>query len=254
MDIASPYKRSYKTKSEEYEEKIKRRNETQEWIFGNKFGKPGGGAPLRDSQGNIISSLKSITNNNIYKYNAKDFSKGDNFISTLNSNYNVLPNQLVSNNRYQNLYDNSDTQNNMNNSPYILQMSNINNINNINNYSMPYLIINPTINLNNSNNINNNFSLLNNSQKNNQGKIYTNNSYNSFIDLDLNKKDLLKKYENERYRKDLLNQIEDNKQRISNKKREIEEQNRIDEIKNQEYYLFKQKQEEEYERKKKLKI
>ena len=66
MDIASPYKRSYKTKSEEYEEKIKRRNETQEWIFGNKFGKPGGGAPLRDSQGNIISSLKSITKNNIY--------------------------------------------------------------------------------------------------------------------------------------------------------------------------------------------
>ena len=85
MDNNNPYKRSFKTKREEYQEKLKQKNANQEWIFGNMFGKPGGGAPLRDNQGNIISSLKSITNNNIYKYEAQDFSKGDNNISVVNN-------------------------------------------------------------------------------------------------------------------------------------------------------------------------
>ena len=84
MDNNNPYKRNYKTKREEYQEKLKQKNDSQEWLFGNIFGKPGSGAPLRDNQGNIISSLKSVTNNNIYKYEAQDFSKGNNNISVLN--------------------------------------------------------------------------------------------------------------------------------------------------------------------------
>ena len=96
MDNNNPYKRSFKTKREEYQEKLMQKNANQEWIFGNMFGKPGGGAPLRDNQGNIISSLKSITNNNIYKYEAQDFSKGDNNISVVNNKiYNQ--NNIISN-------------------------------------------------------------------------------------------------------------------------------------------------------------
>ena len=84
MDKNNPYKRSYKTKREEYQEKLKQKSDNQGWLFGNIFGKPGSGAPLRDNQGNVVSSLKSVTNNNIYKYEAQDFSKGNNNISVLN--------------------------------------------------------------------------------------------------------------------------------------------------------------------------
>ena len=57
MDNNNPYKRSYKTKREEYQEKLKDKSASQEWLFGNIFGKPGGGAPLRGNQGNVISSF-----------------------------------------------------------------------------------------------------------------------------------------------------------------------------------------------------
>ena len=80
----NPYKKSFKTKREEYEEKLKQKSDNQEWIFGNYFGKPGGGAPLRDNQGNIVSSLKSISDMNIYRYEPQDFSKGNNNISVVN--------------------------------------------------------------------------------------------------------------------------------------------------------------------------
>ena len=39
MKIKTPYGREYKTKQEENEAKIKKRNQTQEWIIGNKFSK-----------------------------------------------------------------------------------------------------------------------------------------------------------------------------------------------------------------------
>ena len=85
MDNNNPYKRSFKTKKEEYQEKLKQKNMNQEWLFGNIFGKPGAGAPLRDNQGNIISHLKSIGNNNLFNYEAQYFSKGNNNISVLNN-------------------------------------------------------------------------------------------------------------------------------------------------------------------------
>ena len=80
MATSTPYARTLKTKKEQYEEKLKQRNENEEWIFGNKFGRPGGGAPLRDKYGHIISNLKSISNDNIFKYNPEEFTKGDNTI------------------------------------------------------------------------------------------------------------------------------------------------------------------------------
>ena len=68
MKIKTPYERYYKSKSEEYEEKIKKRNETEEWIFGNKFGKLQSNNLYRgDRQGNqtvLCSYLHSGTERN----------------------------------------------------------------------------------------------------------------------------------------------------------------------------------------------
>ena len=82
----NPYQRNYKTKTEQYREKLKQRSNSQDWLFGNIFGKPGAGAPLRDNQGNIISHLKTINNDNIFKHDANYFSRGNNNITVLNKN------------------------------------------------------------------------------------------------------------------------------------------------------------------------
>ena len=188
----NPYKKSFKTKREEYEEKLKQKSNNQEWIFGNYFGKPGGGAPLRDNQGNIVSSLKSISDMNIYRYEPQDFSKGNNNISVLNhkiyNQNNVIsdpfsqsydqinrlsPNQNIA---YQNNRTISAINQNRNNimidenkSNYLNQQ-NTNNNNVIIQQQMPYGYIIPYINTvpynqilplqlynnNNVNNINNN--------------------------------------------------------------------------------------------------
>ena len=70
------------------------------------FGKPGGGAPLRDNRGNIISHLKTINNDNIFKYDPNYFSMGNNNISVLNNNINTQRNNInnltLSPNSYQN--------------------------------------------------------------------------------------------------------------------------------------------------------
>ena len=152
MDNNNPYKRSFKTKREEYQEKLMKKNVNQEWIFGNMFGKPGGGAPLRDNQGNIISSLKSITNNNIYKYEAQDFSKGDNNISVVN---NKIYNQInIISNPYPLSYEHIDkfriNQDNSFQNGGIIQTNNTK----INNKRQ--ITINDYLNLQNYNNINKN--------------------------------------------------------------------------------------------------
>ena len=151
MDNNNPYKRSYKTKREQYQEKLRDKSANQEWLFGNIFGKPGGGAPLRDNQGNVISSLKTITNGNIHKYEAQDFSKGDNNIAVLNNRIynqnNVISNQFSQsydqfkyspnqNNTFQNkrivTVSNPNIYNNYENQKDFLNQQNIPNINNLN--------------------------------------------------------------------------------------------------------------------------
>ena len=105
-DDNNPYKRRFKTKNEQYQEKLKQRSNSQDWLFGNMFGKPGGGAPLRDNRGNIISHLKTINNDNIFKYDPNYFSMGNNNISVLNNNINTQRNNInnltLSPNSYQN--------------------------------------------------------------------------------------------------------------------------------------------------------
>ena len=158
MDNNNPYQRSYKTKREEYQEKLKNKSASQEWLFGNIFGKPGGGAPLRDNQGNVISSLKTITNGNIHKYEAQDFSKGDNNISVLNNRiYNQ--NNLIAN-QFPQSYDqtfNYSPNQNQNNSFQNKRIVSISNPNIYKNYENQKEFLNqqniPKINSINKNNI-----------------------------------------------------------------------------------------------------
>ena len=144
MATNNPYSKSFKTKREEYEEKLKQRNENENWIFGNTFGRPGGGAPLRDKNGNVVSNLKSVANQNIYKYEAKDFSKGDNNISVVNHKIyernngeiaNVISDPYTPFRSYINQFESNNNANiNSNN------FNGIPNINNINHNKSPILI------------------------------------------------------------------------------------------------------------------
>ena len=174
MSTNNPYSRTFKTKKEEYEEKLKQRNENQDWIFGNTFGRPGAGAPLRDKNGNIISNLKSITNDNIYKYEAQDFSKGENNISVVNHKIyernngditNVISDPYTPFRNYINQFNQNANQNinnqNLNqnsNSNININQNNVLNPNiNLNNISPNQIQINSEQlnNLNNFNNLNN---------------------------------------------------------------------------------------------------
>ena len=175
------HNRAFKTKREEYEEKLKQRNENEQWIFGNTFGRPGGGAPLRDKNGNVVSNLKTISNGNIFKYDAQEFTKGDNnvysinhkiydanvnkvindpftpfrnYINQFDPNNNVNKNKNIDNNQGYLIPDNNI---NINPNPYLIQLPD-------GNYGIlsPYPVIQPmqNINLNNINYpINNNFSI-----------------------------------------------------------------------------------------------
>lgn len=96
------------------------------------------------------------------------------------------------------------------------------------------------------NNMNNNTENINPMLANNINKYKSENTISLF-----NLKTIEKEIQ-DRYRRDLLNQIEENERRKKAKKREIEEENKINEMKYKEYSIYKQRQEEEYERIRKM--
>ena len=51
------------------------------------------GAPLSEKNGNVISNLRTISNGNIFKYNAEEFTKGENNINNINNNRLLYPKQ-----------------------------------------------------------------------------------------------------------------------------------------------------------------
>ena len=133
------YNRNNRTKREEYEEKLKQRNENEPWIFGNTFGRPGGGAPLRDKNGNVITNFRTITNGNIFKYDAQEFTKGENTINNININNNLNNNFNINKaindpfipfrqtiNQFDNQNNISNNNNQINNqyqqNPYLIQL------------------------------------------------------------------------------------------------------------------------------------
>ena len=74
---SNPYQKNKSTQRLElYKQKLSQRNNNQNWILSNYFGKPGGGAPLRDKNGKLITKIKTIADDNIYHLESKEFSKG----------------------------------------------------------------------------------------------------------------------------------------------------------------------------------
>ena len=146
---------------ENYKKRLEQRSNSQEWIFGNVFGKPGGGAPLRDKSGKIISKRKTIADGNIDRLNPEEFSKGDNNVLMINHHLNYLGG---------NNFDNLD---NLNNENPNLQFQN-------NNFNYDFNFRNNNlydINNSNNNNFNNiNFNNFNNGNYNN----FNNGNFNNF--------------------------------------------------------------------------
>ena len=155
----NPYLKT-SSRLDNYKKKLEQRSNSQDWIFGNVFGKPGGGAPLRDKSGQIISKIKTIADGNIDRLSPEDFSKGDNNIiiynhqlSNINNNNNNNYNYNLNNNNYNNNNMPFQFQNNFNNQ----NMNNQININNTFNKTSPYFtndmqFIQNNINTQNENN------------------------------------------------------------------------------------------------------
>ena len=89
------------------------------------------GAPLSEKNGNVITNLRTIYNGNLFKYNAEEFTKGENNINNI---YNINNNRLL----------------------YPKQNNNINNINITNTINDPFTPFRNYINQFDTNNINNN--------------------------------------------------------------------------------------------------
>ena len=154
----NPYLKT-SSRLDNYKKKLEQRSNSQDWIFGNVFGKPGGGAPLRDKSGQIISKIKTIADGNIDRLSPEDFSKGDNNIiiynhqlSNINNNNNNNYNYNLNNNNYNNNNMPFQFQNNFNNQ----NMNNQININNTFNKTSPYFTNDMQFIQNNINNQNEN--------------------------------------------------------------------------------------------------
>jgi hypothetical protein len=296
MENINPYERKQKSQAELYQERVQKRNETEEWIFGNSLTKSGNAMPIRDNQGNIISYQKAILNNNNYSPN--DFSKINNNILNnnnilSNSNYNQINLGNITNqnflsknfiqlqnnnlgflgNNMKYLNENQKDQNDINYS-----LLNRNKITNFQSQNLPpntpFLLILPpssmnpiyspinitqSLNLNNgyypqnlyAPNLNNNYY---NKNINNVGNNQIRNSNISFFGAESKKREEQKSLEMQQYRNELISQINEKRIRDEENKRKMEEENRLEDIKNLEYRLMKDRQAEEQERKLKERI
>ena len=291
MESYNPYKRVRKTAIELYQEKLQKRNEAQDWIFGNSFGKPGGGAPLRDNNGNVISGLKSIADGNILKYDANDFSRGNNNITVLNhkiyNSSNIQQNNPINSLFNNNMYYNKQLQNNINfinkdqnqtiindsiNNKINFPNQKINNNTIDNNASLlniysPYkniknpsylLVLPPSSQYSYPNNFNfNSFNTNNEIPQNpsnynynqNINNYYEQNNPTTYLGIDSKRKEDEKYKEMQQYRNELLSQIKDKKRKEEERKRKMEEDDKLEDIKNQEYFRIKKQQADEQARK-----
>ena len=242
------YNKKPKSKIELYNEKLKKRNETQDWIFSNSFGKPGGGAPLRDNNGNLISSFKTISNDNIFKYDPNVFSKGDNNISVINhaimektnkDTFKIISSPFTPMRKI----------NNLNRSQKIISNNNLNLLSNNNSdiYNNPkfntmnYYAINPlAYSLNQLP-----FNYLNNSYLP-MPIFYPINNFNLTNPLNISGQKIDK---NKEYINDLLYQIAEKKRKEEEYKRKLEEDYKISDIKNKEYFDIKKNKQKNNQKK-----
>ena len=296
--MSTPY--LAKSRTEIYQEKLESQNNNKNWIFDNYIGKPGGGAPLRDKEGNTIANLKSIADGKIYQYDPNEFSKGENTINNKinnsyfnnNGNYYNRPmssdiynnsNKFIdnnenmqktapyfnnNNNNFEDYYNNNENNKNnyldqfkAKNNIYILPVPIYNNNLPINNNNNPILPIN-TLNINypSLSNVNDNFSNNNNNNNNNliipQSPVQNfdqnipRSITNSYLNYDEKTKAKIE-LQKETYRKELLKQIEEKKQRDLADKKKLEELEKNEEIKYKDYLKMKKDQHDKQELKKK---
>ena len=235
------------------------------------FGRGGGGAPIRDKSGNIITNRRALISDN--KYNLASINVDDDYYEVwdkekrigrfYNNNNNINNAQYNNNNNYNQQL--SNTGNNFRNMDYNNQNQNIYN-NPQQNYGRPYST-NPRI-MNNNNNFNNYNNQQNMNyypeQENNYQMQENNNHQNNnpqfFNTMQRpNTQTISLTYDNyelgdneqqrqikENYRQDLLNQIEENKNKKEREKRRRKEEDEKEEErlrKEREEMLLKEQEE-----------
>ena len=236
------------------------------------FGRGGGGAPIRDKSGNIITNRRALISDN--KYNLASINVDDDYYEVWdkekrigrfynNNNINNAQSQQYNNNNYNQQL--SNTGNNFRNMDYNNQNQNIYN-NPQQNYGRPYST-NPRI-MNNNNNFNNYNNQQNMNyypeQENNyqmqENNNYQNNNPQFFNTMQRpNTQTISLTYDNyelgdneqqrqikENYRQDLLNQIEENKNKKEREKRRRKEEDEKEEErlrKEREEMLLKEQEE-----------
>ena len=235
------------------------------------FGRGGGGAPIRDKSGNIITNRRALISDN--KYNLASINVDDDYYEVwdkekrigrfYNNNNNINNAQYNNNNNYNQQL--SNTGNNFRNMDYNNQNQNIYN-NPQQNYGRPYST-NPRI-MNNNNNFNNYNNQQNMNyypeQENNyqmqENNNYQNNNPQFFNTMQRpNTQTISLTYDNyelgdneqqrqikENYRQDLLNQIEENKNKKEKEKRRRKEEDEKEEErlrKEREEMLLKEQEE-----------
>ena len=236
------------------------------------FGRGGGGAPIRDKSGNIITNRRALISDN--KYNLASINVDDDYyevwdkekrIGRFYNNNNNINNAQYNNNNNNYNQQLSNTGNNFRNMDYNNQNQNI--YNNLQqNYGRPYST-NPRI-MNNNNNFNNYNNQQNMNyypeQENNyqmqENNNYQNNNPQFFNTMQRpNTQTISLTYDNyelgdneqqrqikENYRQDLLNQIEENKNKKEREKRRRKEEDEKEEErlrKEREEMLLKEQEE-----------
>ena len=251
-----------KSRAEIYKEKLKEREIYTNNVL-DRFTENGGGAPLRNKDGTIMTKRRTMLNNDYEDYflnnqrNRNTTPLSYNYNQQINSlqdmRYNMNNNTLNYNNNYQN------NQNNQNNFYQTLPVGIIDN----NVYNMRNVNDRENENVLNNNNYNNNYINANNNFNNENLNVNNNNNYMQRSDvrdydhyegtgvilkengLDENNK---RKYRN--LREEWLKEIEEKKEReASRKKREREE-----ELKIEEKYRKELEEEKERERLEKMKF
>ena len=236
------------------------------------FGRGGGGAPIRDKSGNIITNRRALISDN--KYNLASINVDDDYyevwdkekrIGRFYNNNNNINNAQYNNNNNNYNQQLSNTGNNFRNMDYNNQNQNIYN-NPQQNYGRPYST-NPRI-MNNNNNFNNYNNQQNmnyypeqeNNYQRQENNNYQNNNPQFFNTMQRpNTQTISLTYDNyelgdneqqrqikENYRQDLLNQIEENKNKKEREKRRRKEEDEKEEErlrKEREEMLLKEQEE-----------
>lgn len=307
--LSIPYQRIHTDKVEKYQEKLKQRKHNQDWIFANYFGNPGGGAPIKDKNGQVITKIKTIADNHIYLFPSEEFTKVEpemkkdksdqRIIKQPNDNYMPLPlphqlNYPIEPN-YQ-LQQQSDYQPNPFQYPYQHipnhhqdQFSMINNprpqpyylpfdpqLVPFSYYPYPYSLYPPPYPINTiqppaqsagTSNINPQSSAVNQSipnqvhhllepskTKEDTIDLRNNNQMITYALPQDNKDKSRKDVQKELWKKELLIQMQEKKEREKYEKKRQEETEKQDELKYQEYLLIKKEQAEQQEQKRRHKI